>query len=442
MKKDNNHLLGMSFSCDCGKEHEVPTKHFFYGRNSYEALNDVLEEIAPGMKVLVVADKRTYGAAGEEVVQALSQKDVLVYIVEDEEGEPPSADDVTKDKILAEAPLAGIYIAVGSGVINDLVKWVAFLRKKPYLTVPTAASMNGYGSANVAATIDGLKVLFHADACKSVHVNPKVLIDAPFTLTASGLGDVLAKSVSSADWRLNQYLFGEYYCQFSVDLLKDLEPIYLNNPEEIKKKDHQAIRALFEALFYSSIAMTITGTSSPASGGEHLISHTLDMVANRDQKKHDLHGRQVGVASILMGALYERVMDIEQPIFHNPPDSVDTAFWGSLSEVVEMEYVKKKEKFKKVRVFLSNQKNWLDLKNTIQPALVPPQRLKNCLSQANAAHRYSDILDHDQPLKRGKFLEVVLNANQMRERFTILDLAILLGVLPNDIDDLVNCWVA
>ncbi len=210
MKKDNSHLLGMSFSCDCGKEHEVPTKHFFYGRNSYEALNDVLDEIAPGKKVLVVADKRTYGAAGEEVVQALSQKDVLVYIVEDEEGEPPSADDVTKDKILAEAPLAGIYIAVGSGVINDLVKWVAFLRKKPYLTVPTAASMNGYGSANVAATIDGLKVLFHADACKSVHVNPKVLIDAPFTLTASGLGDVLAKSVSSADWRLNQYIFGEY----------------------------------------------------------------------------------------------------------------------------------------------------------------------------------------------------------------------------------------
>jgi glycerol-1-phosphate dehydrogenase [NAD(P)+] len=302
--------------------------------------------------------------------------------------------------------------------------------------------MNGYASANVAATVDGLKVLFHADACKSVHVSPQVLIDAPYTLTASGLGDVLAKSVSSADWKMNQYLFGEYYCQFSVDLLKDLEPIYLDNPTDIKNKDPQAIQALFEALFYSSIAMTITGTSSPASGGEHLISHTLDMTANRDHTLHDLHGRQVGVASILMGALYERVMNIDKPVFHEPPASIDTPFWGSLSAVVEKEYSKKKVKFDLAANRLSSESNWRELQNTIKPGLVPPQKLKNCLARADAAHRYSDILDHGQPLQREKFLKVVLNANQMRERFTILDLAILLGVLPGELGDLVGNWVS
>ena len=320
--KDNSRLLGKSFSCACGKEHAVPTEYLYYGENSYTTLPRVLEEFAPGDKVLVVADKRTFEAAGRDVMAVLPQHNVSLYIVEDSDGEPPAADDVTKDRILKEAPQAEIYIAVGSGVINDLVKWVAFLREKPYITVPTAASMNGYASANVAATIDGLKMLFHADACKSVHVSPQVLMDAPYTLTASGLGDVLAKSVSSADWKMNQYLFGEYYCQFSVDLLKDLEPIYLDNPTDIKNKDPQAIQALFEALFYSSIAMTITGTSSPASGGEHLISHTLDMTANRDHKIHDLHGRQVGVASILMGALYERVMNIENRSFVNRPSQL------------------------------------------------------------------------------------------------------------------------
>lgn len=442
MSKDNNKLLGNSFSCACGKEHAVPTEYLYYGENSYAALPKVLEEFAPGEQVLVVADKRTYEAAGKDVMAVLPEHNVSLYIVEDSDGEPPAADDVTKNRILKEAPQAEIYIAVGSGVINDLVKWVAFLREKPYITVPTAASMNGYASANVAATIDGLKVLFHADACKSVHVDPKVLMDAPYTLTASGLGDVLAKSVSSADWKMNQYLFAEYYCQFSVDLLKDLEPIYLENPTDIKNKDPQAIQALFEALFYSSIAMTITGTSSPASGGEHLISHTLDMTANRDNKIHDLHGRQVGVASILMGALYERVMNIEKPLFHEPPASIDTAFWGSLSTVVAKEYAKKKAKFEKAAACLASEKNWQELQNKIKPGLVSPQKLKNCLVQADAAHRYSDIMDHGLPLGREKFLNVVLNANQMRERFTILDLALLLGVLPGELDDLVANWVS
>ena len=82
------------------------------------------------------------------------------------------------------------------------------------------------------------------------------------------------------NFKLNQLLFDEYYCQFSVDLLKDLEPIYLNHSEKIRNRDADSIRALFEALFYSSVAMTITGTSAPASGGEHLISHTLDMLAD------------------------------------------------------------------------------------------------------------------------------------------------------------------
>ncbi len=442
MIKDNSLLLGKSFSCECGKEHTVPTKYFFYGENCYESLKKVITETTSGSRVTLVADSRTYNACGERVRSELQDFNVTTYVVKDGDEGEPAANDLTKDTILEETPETDFFVAVGSGVINDLVKWVSFLRKTPYLVVPTAASMNGYGSANVAATIDGLKMLFHAEACKSVHTDPQVLIDAPFELTTSGLGDVLAKSVSSADWRLNQHLFDEYYCQFSVDLLKELEPVYLNNPQGIHNKERKAIKALFDALFYSSIAMTITGTSSPASGGEHLVSHTLDMLANRDGKKHDLHGRQVGVASILMAALYERVMAIETPVFHQIPQNIDTEFWGSLSDVVEKEYKKKKVKFEKASKYLTNPQNWLDLKKSIVPSLVSPSRLKNCLQQAGGAHRYDDIRVDGVALDRDKFTRVVLNANQMRERFTILDLATLLGVLPNEIDELVKKWLS
>jgi glycerol-1-phosphate dehydrogenase [NAD(P)+] len=352
-------LLATSFDCGCGKRHVVPTEHLVYREDAYDCMSDILKNLVTGRRWLIVADKRTYQAAGLAVETALEKAGAQLsrFIIADNDGESPAADDVTMKQVRELAPQTDLYIAVGSGVVNDLVKWVAYLEKRPYVTVPTAASMNGYASANVAATVESLKVLFHADACKAAFVDPIVLKNAPTELTGSGLGDVLAKSVSSADWKLNNYLFGDYYCQFAVDLLKELEPVYLNNPLGIKDREPAALQALFEALFYSSIAMTITGTSSPASGGEHLISHTLDMIAGRDNRKHDFHGRQVGVSSILMAALYERVMSIDKPIFKAVPEAIDRSFWGDLSPVVEKEYLNKLPQMEKAAEFLSNPEN-------------------------------------------------------------------------------------
>ena len=437
-------LLGTTFDCACGKRHHIPTESFLYGHDVFAALAQIASEITDGYQYLIVADQRTWEKAGEKVVGQLakSKRQVSYFIVPDKDGEEPTADDKTKDYLMENAPLADLYIAVGSGVINDLVKWVAYLQRKPYITVPTAASMNGYASANVAATVDGLKVLFHAEACRAVVANPDIINNAPQELTASGLGDVLAKSVSSADWKLNQLLFGDYYCQYAVDLLKDLEPVYLENPKQIRKKDPVALQALFEALFYSSIAMTMTGTSSPASGGEHLISHTLDMLAVRDNRKHDLHGRQVGVGSILTAAIYEKVMQLEKPVFYEVPQQVNHTFWGTLSPVVDKEYHQKLVRIQQAVDYLQQPANWQLFKKTIQPGLVPAIQLKKCLSEAGAAHRFKDIRDDGIELQRDKFVEIVAHANQMRQRFTILDLAVILGIIPDQLDALVDEWVS
>lgn len=443
MDQDHRSLLGTTFACDCGRQHTVPTRALYYSSDAFDHLLPTIEA-TPGVEsCLLIADSRTYDAAGQLVTEKLRHGRVGVehYLVPDCEGESPVADDRTKDLILARAPLADLYIAVGSGVINDLVKWMAFLRRKPYICVATAASMNGYASANVAATIAGLKVLFHAEPCLATFSTPEILRDAPSKLTASGLGDVLAKTVSSADWRLNHFLFNDYYCQFSVDLLKDLEPVYLNNPAGIRAKDPAAMQALFEALFFSSVAMTITGTSSPASGGEHLISHSLDMLAARDGGNHDLHGRQVGIASILMAALYEKVLAIDCPVFGEAPRQVDKHFWGSLTPVVAKEYEKKLPRYQAVADTLSRPGTWGRLQVLLRTNMVSAAKLKNCLAEAGAAHRMCDIDHFGAPLTRDRLLAVVRNANQMRERFTILDLALLLGLIPDALDDLVDEWL-
>lgn len=436
-------LLGATFDCPCGRKHSVPTSKFIYSDDDYASLPNSVSEIIGDGAVLVIADTRTFDAAGKDVITTLQASGVSteVFIIPDPPGEFPAADDVTRDFILANAPGADLYIAVGSGVINDIVKWTSFIRKTPYIAVATAASMNGYASANVAATIDGLKVLFHAEPCRALFASPMVIAHAPAELTGAGLGDVLAKSVSSADWRLNKFLFDDYYCQFSVDLLKDLEPIYLNNPVGIRDNEPVAMEALFSALVYSSVAMTMTGTSSPASGGEHLISHTLDMLAVRDGQHHDLHGRQVGIGSILCAAIYERIMAMEKPVFGDVPQEIDREFWGTLSGIVEKEYFEKLPRISHAASYLEQPENWNRLRELLRPNLVPAGKLKECLQKAGAAHRFADLNFNGKELSRELFIRVVNNANQMRQRFTILDLAVMTGIIPNELDELVDAWL-
>ena len=435
-------LLGSSFECRCGKTHTVPTEEFVYSEDAFGSMSRLIDTYSPDRSCMIIADSRTYAVAGREITDLCEADGATCshFIVPDHGGESPTVDDATRDLLLRHTADSTFLLALGSGVINDLVKWVAFLQHKPYIVVATAASMNGYASANVAATIDGLKVLFHAAPPKAVIATPAILLNAPSELSAAGLGDVLAKPVSSADWRLNHFLFEDYFCQFSIDLLKDLEPVYLNNPDKIRNRNPDGFKALFTALFYSSIAMTITGTSSPASGGEHLISHTLDMLAARDNCSHDLHGRQVGVSAILMAALYERILTIDQPRFSTPPSQVDETFWGTLTPVVAEEYQKKLPRMNRAIEILTQPDNWEAFRAAIKPHLIPTRRLKECLQHAGAAHRYSDLRFNNAPVAQDFYLSVVNHAGQMRSRFTILDIAVLLGIIPEETEALTVKW--
>jgi len=439
----SSELLGKTFDCGCGRSHTIPTEHLVYANDALQRLPEIARGCAQTFNCLILADERTWDAAGHLVEQALRNAGASVsrLIIPDREGGSPVTDDATLDGILSVAPEAALFISVGSGVVNDLTKWAAFERGRPFITVATAASMNGYASANVSATIGGLKKLFRAEAPRAVLAVPQIIENAPFELTAAGLGDVMAKTVSSADWRLNQLLFGEYHCQFSVDLLKDLEPIYLNQAEKIRSRDAGAIRALFEALFYSSVAMTITGTSAPASGGEHLISHTLDMLADSRGVSHDLHGRQVGLGVIFCAALYQEILSIESPRFVDVPAQIDSEFWGPLTPTIKPQFEGKAAKYEQAAAVLSDPEKWREMVAAIRPGILSPAQIKNCFRQAGAAHRIEEIRFGQRSIDPEFMIQVLCNAHQMRDRFTVLDLAHLLGILPAQVKSLTAAWI-
>ena len=431
-------LLNKTFNCDCGRTHKVPTRKLIYSEDIFEQLPGMLGSLVEGRRVVLIADQRTFDIAGRHSLEALKDTGWSVHqiIVPDSGHGSPICDDTTHNWLNEQFPPVDIALAIGSGVINDLTKWSAFDNDLPYAVVATAASMNGYTAANVAPTIKGVKTLIRARSPLAVFASPSVIINAPFELTAAGLGDVIAKPVSTADWLFNHIFCDEYFCRYCSEIINSLEPYYFNHPENIKTRQPATIEALLNALLYSGIAMTIIGTSAPASGGEHLLSHTLDMMSSIDGVAHDLHGRQVGIGTIFSAAIYERIFHVEIPKCHSYPSDIDSTFWGHLAENVRDQYNQKKPAIKNICEKLTDDQTWQTFLNSARQQVRSPEQIKNCLKTAGAAHTFADI-----KCSRERFLSAVLHMHEIRKRPTIFDLAWILGILPDSADEIIDKWL-
>ncbi len=431
-------IYGQTIECDCGKVHHIEPRQVIYRDAAWTRLPVVLSECTTGRRAVLLMDSRTRRVAGKAAADLLRGADwevCDVLVPDPAAGAWPVCDDHTHDWLLRRIEGADVVLSIGSGVMSDLGKWIAFDLDLPFVCFATAASMNGYASANVAATINGVKTLVRARSPRVVLSAPAVLREAPYELTSAGLGDILAKSVSSADWRMNHFLFGDYYCRRSVSLVAEIEPLYMDRPESVRQREPEAIAALFHGLLLTGVAMTMAETSAPASGGEHLVSHTLDMMSSLDGTPHDLHGRQVGIGTVLAAELYRRIINLESPEFAPPAMKIDREFWGGLSDAVESHYAPKRERLRSAVEVLSRGNAWERLRQEVEPLLRPPERIHNCLKRAGAAYRAEDIGCSPERL-----LRAFLHAHEIRSRFTVIDLAHLVGLLPQAGAEIIETW--
>jgi len=439
-------LLGTSFDCRCGRTHHVPIRELVYAHGAVDSLGDILRRClddARPQRAAVVADVRTWEICGSRAQEALQRAGLEAsrVIVADRGSRGPVCDDVTCRTLVEQLrPMrADLVVAVGSGVISDLSKWASFELKIPYVVVATAASMNGYSSANVAPTIAGVKMLIEARPPLAVIAEPAVIERAPREMTTAGFGDVVAKHQSNGDWIVNHLLSGEYHCDFCAGIVGDIEPLYLDRPEDIREGKPEAVRGLFEALFWTGMAMTLVGTSAPASGGEHLLSHTLDMMAEVRGETHDLHGRQVGIGTLLSAALFERVLAIENVVLRDLPSGVDEGFWivPSVACAVRKQYEAKRQRLEPIGRQIGSAGTWDRLRTRVAAEVQSAETIHDWLMRAGGATSLADI-----GCSRQRIRSAILHMHEIRTRFTIIDLAWLVGVMPAAVDDILDEWLS
>jgi glycerol-1-phosphate dehydrogenase [NAD(P)+] len=170
--------------------------------------------------------------------------------------------------------------------------------------------MDGYASASSSMSMDGLKVSL-ASKCADVIIGDiDILKNAPMKMLQAGLGDMLAKYISIAEWRIAHEITGEYYCERVATLIRTALKRCVENAEGLLKREDEAVKAVFEGLVIGGVAMAFAGVSRPASGVEHYFSHVWDMRGLEFGTKVDLHGIQCAVATNIAAELYEKVLKI------------------------------------------------------------------------------------------------------------------------------------
>ena len=295
-------------NCPCGKEHIFSSK-VVMGKGAINQLPEILGEMNL-KRAFIVADKNTYKAAGERVVEILENAGIRTkkYIFAEENLEPDEAN--VGLAVMNFEPSSDVVIGVGSGVINDISKIVSNVSGKKYIIVGTAPSMDGYASATSSMTMEGLKISLNSKCADVIIGDTDVLCNAPMKMMLSGLGDMLAKYVSICEWRISHIITGEYYCEDIAQLVRGSLKKCVDNAEGLLQRDEEAVKAVFEGLIICGAAMKFAGVSRPASGIEHYLSHIWDMRGVEFGTKVEFHGIQCALGTLIAINLYEKIKNI------------------------------------------------------------------------------------------------------------------------------------
>ncbi|MEM3638021.1 MAG: sn-glycerol-1-phosphate dehydrogenase [Conexivisphaerales archaeon] len=191
-------------------------------------------------------------------------------------------------------------IGFGGGKTIDVSKVAAQFLKLPMISVPTSASHDGISSPFASLRDSNKPYSKITKPPYIIAVDLNVISSAPKRLFRGGFGDLVAKVTSVRDWELARDEVREYYGDYAASLARMSARHVMERAEDIRDMSKEGVRALIEALISSGVAAGIAGSSRPCSGSEHLISHTLELIA----PGKGLHGEKTGLSTVMMAELH------------------------------------------------------------------------------------------------------------------------------------------
>lgn len=292
--------------CPCGHKHEISVRGIYIEPGAIRRLPALLEEYGYQNPV-ILCDDNTWEAAGKAVRDLLPESGLIVLNPENLHANERAVG-MAEEKLDALSVKPDVLLAVGSGTIHDTTRFIAHKRGLPFVSVPTAASVDGFVSTVAAMTWNGCKKTFPAVAPLLVVADSDIFSRAPHRLNASGFSDLLGKYTALADWKIAHAVTGEYICDRVCQLEYDALKVVCERLDAIREGGREACEELMYALLLSGLAMQMVGNSRPASGAEHHMSHLWEMEVINGHVDY-YHGEKVSVGLVLSSGIYHRAAE-------------------------------------------------------------------------------------------------------------------------------------
>ena len=406
----NNILKGLS--CKCGKTHTCPIKYVYVESGAISKLSSVC---ASYRRVLLVADENTFNAAGEATLGALNGKSINKVIFSGKEILVPNEEAI--NTVTSNLGDAEIIVGIGSGVIQDLCKYVSFYNGIPYIIVASAPSMDGYASSGAAMITDGMKVTYSAGLPLAIIGDVDVLKNAPIEMIKAGYGDIIGKLSALNDWKLSTLVNGEYFCDYIYDTTYSQIEANLKLAKGILERDENSIKALMEALVIIGIMMSFAGNSRPASGSEHHLSHFFEITGIVNGEEYFSHGIDVAYSTVITAGIREKLCSAPFP--HALFRLSDSEYSSTMSDI----YTEVADGCIELQNKVGNYKM-----NRLPVYLEKEEEIKAILSEVPTANEIMDMLslvgldmkDFYSLYSEEKLKNAILYAKDLKDRYTVL----------------------
>lgn len=404
---------------------------FKIGRHAARKAPGIFQDLFPGRTALIIADQFTWPILGERLSGYFRDAGIPVE-AHREETFRADWEDVERLDALLDAHPQAILVAVGGGVINDLCKLCSYHHGQAYMTLPMAASVDGYAAFGASVTYEGTKQHFDCPQPAAMIADIDVLASAPAAMTSSGYADLAAKIPAGGEWMVADCVGTDPIQPEAWSILQDKLDEFLSRPAEVAAGNPDAIAAVFEGLTLSGVAMQIAKSSRPASCCEHQFSHYLDMTGHRFEGRPVSHGFQVGIGTLAMCAVFDNLLQLD--LTQLDVEACAQA-WPSLEEEQERalklfedfpaprlgyeEVTKKYQDADAVRTQLTRLKaNWPRLKEQLREQVYPYEKMYAMLRTAGAPCEPEQI-----GLTRQQLHDMFPRVQLMHYRYNLLDLA-------------------
>lgn len=295
--------------CACGKTHTTAVEHVTIEAGAINAIPGYAKAYG-AKKAFIIGDINTYPLAGDKITAMLEAEGISCssYIFKERRLEPDEK--AVGSLVLHYDAKSDIIISIGSGVINDISKIIAYQTNTPYVIVASAAFMDGYAAGSSSMAIDGVKVTVPAKSPDVIIGDINILNGAPIHMAKAGLGDMLAKYVSICEWRLSNLINGEYYCEEVAEFTRQSLRACVNGAKGLLDRNGESMKMLFEGLINCGKAMDYAGCSRPGGGVEHYFSHIWDMRGLDFGTPTSSHGMQVALGTLNTIKCYQELKNI------------------------------------------------------------------------------------------------------------------------------------